>query len=149
MQLRNIPTRVATGAFILNSGYEKWHGGPEQAAGVQQMAAGAFPEVEKVKPPTFLKAVAVAEMATGAVLLAPFVSPIRAGVALTAFSGGLVAMYARTPSLRQPNSIWPSEQGIGVAKDSWMLGIGLGLILGGVKDNVDRVASKVSDKVLP
>jgi uncharacterized membrane protein YphA (DoxX/SURF4 family) len=147
MQLRNLPTRVATGAYILHSGYEKWHGGAEQAVGVQQMAAGAFPEVEKVQPPTFLRGLAVAEMATGAVLLSPFVSPIRAGAALTAFSGGLVTLYARTPSLRKPNSIWPSEQGIGVSKDVWMLGIGLGLILGGLKDNVDRVAGKVSDKL--
>jgi uncharacterized membrane protein YphA (DoxX/SURF4 family) len=149
MQLRNIPTRVATGAFILHSGIEKWNGGHEQAAGLQQMAAGAFPEVEKVQPPTFLRALAIAEIATGAVLLAPFVSPIRAGAALTAFSGGLVTLYARTPSLRQPNSIWPSEQGLGVSKDIWMLGIGLGLVLGGIKDNVDKVTGAVSDKVRP
>jgi hypothetical protein len=40
-----------------------------------------------------------------------------------------MAMYARTPALREPGSIWPSQQGIGVAKDVWMLGIGLGLLL--------------------
>ena len=149
MQLRNVPTRVATGAFILHSGYEKWQGGPEQAAGLQQMAAGAFPDVKRVEPPTFLRALAAAEIATGVVLLTPWVSPVRAGAALTAFSGGLVALYARTPSLRKPNSIWPSEQGLGVSKDVWMLGIGLGLVLGGVKDNVDRVTGKVGDKILP
>ena len=71
----------------------------------------------------------VSEVALGAVLLAPFVSNRKAGLALTAFSGGLMTMYARTPALREPGSIWPSQQGIGVAKDVWMLGIGLGLLL--------------------
>ena len=43
---------------------------------------------------------------------------------------GLVGMYARTPALRRPGSIWPSQAGTGVSKDVWMLGIGLGLIAG-------------------
>ncbi len=50
---------------------------------------------------------------------------------LTAFSGGLVTMYWRTPALRQPGSVWPTPAGIGVSKDVWMLGIGLGLLAGG------------------
>lgn len=33
-KLRNIPTRLATGAFVLHSGLERWSGGPEQAQGV-------------------------------------------------------------------------------------------------------------------
>jgi uncharacterized membrane protein YphA (DoxX/SURF4 family) len=129
MKLRNLPTRVATGAFILHSGLGKWKGGPEQAAGVHGMAANAIPPLQSVGAPTFLKCLSASEVAVGAVLLAPFVSNRKAGVALTAFSGGLMAMYARTPALREPGSIWPSQQGIGVAKDIWMLGIGLGLLL--------------------
>ena len=129
MKLRNLPTRVATGAFILHAGLGKWKGGPEQAAGVHGMAAGAFPPLASVGAPTFLKGLSVSEVAIGAVLLAPFVSNRTAGLALTAFSGGLMTMYARTPALREPGSIWPSQQGIGVAKDIWMLGIGLGLLL--------------------
>ncbi|GAW52083.1 MULTISPECIES: hypothetical protein [unclassified Nocardioides] len=129
MKLRNLPTRVATGAFVLHSGLGKWKGGPEQAAGVHGMAAGAIPPLQSVDAPTFLKVLSASEVAIGAVLLAPFVSNRKAGVALTAFSGGLMAMYARTPALREPGSIWPSQQGIGVAKDVWMLGIGLGLLL--------------------
>lgn len=31
----------------------------------------------------------------------------------------------------KPGSIWPSQAGIGVSKDVWMLGIGLGLVLDG------------------
>ena len=129
MKLRNLPTRVATGAFVLHSGLGKWKGGPEQAAGIHGMAAAAIPPLKSVGAPTFLKGLSVSEVAIGAVLLAPFVSNRKAGLALTAFSGGLMTMYARTPALREPGSIWPSQQGIGVAKDVWMLGIGLGLLL--------------------
>ena len=129
MLLRNLPTRVATGAFVLHAGLGKWKGGPEQAAGMHGMAAAAIPPLGAIQPPTFLKLLSAGEVATGALLLAPFVSNRRAGLALTAFSGGLMALYARTPSMREPGSIWPSQAGMGVAKDVWMLGIGLGLLL--------------------
>jgi len=129
MKPRNLPTRLATGAFILHAGLGKWRGGPEQAAGVHGMASNAYPLLKAVQPPTFLKALSVGEVMTGALLLAPFVSNRNAGLGLTAFSGGLLTMYARTPTLREPGSIWPSQQGIAVAKDVWMLGIGLGLLL--------------------
>ena len=57
-----------------------------------------------------------------------------AGAALTGFSGALLALYARTPALRKPGSIWPSQAGTAVSKDVWMLGIGLGLIGSGLSD---------------
>jgi hypothetical protein len=41
-------------------------------------------------------------------------------------------MYARTPALRNPGSIWPSHAGIGISKDVWMLGIGIGLVVDGL-----------------
>ncbi len=84
---------------------------------------------EAIKPPLFLRLLSAGEVATGALLLAPFVSNRKAGLALTAFSGGLMTLYARTPSMREPGSIWPSQQGMAVAKDVWMLGVGLGLLL--------------------
>jgi hypothetical protein len=37
-------------------------------------------------------------------------------------------MYMRTPALHKPGSYWPTPNGIGVSKDIWMLGIGLGLL---------------------
>jgi hypothetical protein len=40
-------------------------------------------------------------------------------------------MYARTPALRNPGSIWPNENGTAIAKDTWMLGMGLGYVLDG------------------
>ena len=128
MSLRDVPPRVATGVYILHSGLEKWHGGDEQAQGVHGMASGAFPFLAAVSPPTFLKVLSAAEIGIGVALLAPIVPNRIAGGSLTIFAGSLVAMYLRTPALHKPNSIWPTPAGIGVSKDVWMLGIGLGLL---------------------
>jgi uncharacterized membrane protein YphA (DoxX/SURF4 family) len=128
MRIRDLPTRISTGAYILHAGLEKWHGSAEQAGAVHGMAAGAYPFLGKLRPPTFLKALAAGEIATGSALLIPVVSNRLAGAALTGFAGGLLTMYLRTPALHKPGSIWPTPAGIGVSKDVWMLGIGVGLL---------------------
>jgi uncharacterized membrane protein YphA (DoxX/SURF4 family) len=133
MKLRNVPMRLATGAYILHTGWEKWHGDEERATGIHAMAANAFPAFSSVKPTDFLKALSVGEMALGAALLAPFVPTAVAGAALTGFSGSLVTMYLRTDGLHKPGSIWPTAQGTAVSKDVWMLGIGLGLLADGLQ----------------
>jgi uncharacterized membrane protein YphA (DoxX/SURF4 family) len=129
MKLRTLPSRLVTGAYILHSGMEKWSGSPEQATGIHGMASNAFPVFRSVEAPKFLRVLSAAEITTGLVLLVPFAPAGMAGAALTGFSGSLVMMYLRTPSLRKPGSIWPSPQGIAVSKDIWMLGIGLGLLI--------------------
>lgn len=128
MKAREVPGRVATGAYILHSGLEKWNGGDEQAAGLHGTAANAFPFLKNVPPRRFLKLLSAAEIATGVALLTPFVPAAVAGAALTGFSGSLVALYLRTPALRKPGSIWPAPAGVGISKDVWMLGVGLGLL---------------------
>ena len=128
MKARTAPGRVATGAYILHSGLEKWNGGDDRATGVHATAANAFPFLKSVPPRRFLRLLATAEIATGTALLAPVVPGVLAGAALTGFSGGLVAMYLRIPAMRRPGSIWPSQGGVAVSKDVWMLGIGLDLL---------------------
>lgn len=149
MKLRNIPTRLVTGAFIMNSGLEKWNAGPEMAAGLQGMASGAYPQLGQLPATQFLKSLSVGEIAVGAALLSPFVSPLVAGAALTGFSAGLVGLYARTPGMRKPGSIFPSQEGIGLSKDVWMLGIGVGLVLDGLADNAAKAAKAVKTAVIP
>ncbi|GIH48502.1 DoxX protein [Microbispora rosea] len=127
LRAREVPGRVATGAYILHSGLEKWNGGDEQAAGLHGTAA-AFPFLKSVPPRRFLKLLSATEIATGVALLTPFVPAAVAGAALTGFSGSLVALYLRTPALRKPGSVWPSPAGTGISKDVWMLGVGLGLL---------------------
>jgi uncharacterized membrane protein YphA (DoxX/SURF4 family) len=107
---RSLPGRVASGAFILHSGIEKWNGPPAQAEGVHAMAAGAFPFLKSIPPDRFLKLLAAGEIVTGSILLVPFVPNLLAGLALTGFSGSLLAMYARTAALRKPGSVWPPRR---------------------------------------
>jgi uncharacterized membrane protein YphA (DoxX/SURF4 family) len=126
--VRNVPTRLATGAYVLHSGWEKWRGDEERARALHATAVAAYPFLEAIPPPRFLRTLAVAELGIGAALLTPFVPNRVAGAALTAFAGGLVTMYLRTPSMRRPGSVWPTRAGIAVSKDVWMLGIGLGLL---------------------
>lgn len=137
MNLRNMPTRLATGAYILHAGSGKWHGNEEQAAGMHGMAAGAFPMFKAMKATDFLRMVSVGEMAVGAALLAPVVPPAIAGAALTGLSGALLTMYLRTDGMHKPGSVWPTPQGIAISKDVWMLGIGLGLIIDGLTSRSD------------
>jgi uncharacterized membrane protein YphA (DoxX/SURF4 family) len=132
LRARDLPGRVATGAYILHAGLEKWNGDEARADAIQGMAAGAFPIVKSVPSTTFLKLLAAAEIATGAALLAPFVSNAAAGLALTGFSGGLIGMYWRTEGMHKPGSVWPTPAGIAISKDVWMLGIGLGLLVDSV-----------------
>ena len=128
MKLRDIPTRLSTGGYILHSGVEKWRADEATAAGIHGMASGAFPFLKEVPPDRFLRWLSIGEMATGAALVLPGVPTAVAGGALTGFSGALTVLYARTPGLRKPGTIWPTPQGLGISKDVWLLGIGLGLL---------------------
>ena len=101
MKLSHIPLRVATGAFILNSGLSKTGLEGQAAEGVHGMAAGAIPVVKKIPANSFAQLLSGAEMALGGALLAPFVSSRIAGAALTGFSAGLVQLYLKTPGMRQ------------------------------------------------
>ncbi|WP_219466740.1 hypothetical protein [Nonomuraea rhizosphaerae] len=124
-----LPTRMAAGAFILNSGLSKAEADKETATGVHGMASTAFPFLREQDPEAFVRLLSKAEIAVGVALLVPFVPSLLAGAALTAFAGGLIGLYVKTPGLRQEGSLRPSPQGIAIAKDVWLLGIGLGLVV--------------------
>ena len=64
---------------------------------------------------------------------------VDSGAGLAAFSGGLLGLYARTPGMRKENSPFPTQQGTALAKDVWMTGIGLGLV---IDDLTDRPGPK-------
>jgi uncharacterized membrane protein YphA (DoxX/SURF4 family) len=132
--LRDLPGRLTTGAYVLHAGWEKWHSPPERAVLVHQAAAGAFPFLRHIPPGAFVRMLAVSEIGLGALLLNPLVPCPVAGAPLVAFSGGLMAMYLRTPSMHKPGSVWPTAAGTGVSKDVWMFGIGLGLVLDAIPD---------------
>jgi len=93
------------------------------------MAAGTYPFLARIKPKDFARLLALGEITLGSALLVPFVPAAAAGAGLTVFSAGLLGMYARTPGMTKEDGIRPSQQGTALAKDVWMLGIGLGLTL--------------------
>jgi len=129
VKLRHLPQRIATGAFILNSGIGKLNADEETAAQLHGFAVGTYPFLAKLKPQDFVKLLGGTEIALGAALLLPVVPSALAGAGLAAFSGGLLGLYVRTPGMRKEGSPLPTQQGIPIAKDVWMLGIGLGLVI--------------------
>ena len=76
----------------------------------------------------------------GTTLLLPVVPAGLAGLALTAFSGGLIGLYLKTPGIRKEGSLRPTQQGVPLAKDAWLVGIGVGLMADGLTDRVSSTS---------
>ncbi|SES44375.1 MULTISPECIES: DoxX family membrane protein [Lentzea] len=127
--LRQLPARITTGAYVLNSGLGKLHADQQAAESMHGWAANTYPLLGKLDPQRFAKLLAAGEIATGVALLVPLVPGIVAGAALTGFGGALLGLYLKTPGMRQERSLRPTEQGISLAKDVWLVGIGLSLVL--------------------
>ena len=144
--LPEIAPRVSAGAFILNSGLGKRNVPAEAAAGMHGFAAGTYPFLKSVPPEQFVKQLSTAEIAIGAALLTPFVPTAVAGALLTGFSGGLLGLYLKTPGMRKEGSLAPTEQGLSLAKDSWLVGIGIGLLTRGFIERKPRVTVKKAEK---
>src|ERR1700761_4967468 len=105
----HLPQRIATGAFILNSGIGKLHADEEAAAQLHGFAAGTYPFLNKLKPADFTRLLAGGEITLGVALLLPGVPAAVAGMGLAAFSVGLLGLYVRTPGLRKQGSIFPTQ----------------------------------------
>lgn len=127
-KLRRAPGRIAAGSYILNSGLGKLKGDQATATAIHGQAAGAYPVLHKVQPSVFLKGLAVGEVVVGAALLAPIVPAGLAGIALTGFAGSLLGFYIRTPGVHD-KYLRPTPGGIALAKDVWLAGIGIGLVI--------------------
>jgi hypothetical protein len=127
--VRQLPMRVAAGAFLVNSGIGKIGADQPTAQQLHGFAAGTYPFLGKLDPSQFAKLLAAGEIACGGALLIPTVPAALAGAGLSAFSLGLLGLYLRTPGMRKEGSFAPTEQGTALAKDVWLLGIGLSLVL--------------------
>jgi hypothetical protein len=102
------------------------------------MASGSYPLFGKLRPADITKLLAVGEIGLGAALLLPVVPAAVAGAGLTAFSAGLLGLYARTPGMRHEGSLRPTRQGVPLAKDIWLAGIGLGLLADALTDRTPK-----------
>lgn len=133
MHPTHVPIRLATGAFILNSGIGKLSADEGTAQFLHGAAANTYPALFKDMEPTrFARLLAYSEIAVGAALLAPMVPATVAGAALTGFGTSLVGMYLKTDSMTLDDGIRPSQDGIAVAKDVWLVGAGLTLLSQGI-----------------
>lgn len=138
VRLHQMPTRLAAGAYIINSGLSKRDVDEKQATGYHGMATNTYPFLGKMDPVAFTRLLSRTELALGAALVTPFVPSLVAGAALAGFAGGLLGLYLRTPGMRREGDIRPTEQGIGLAKDVWLMGIGLGMVTEGISDLRNR-----------
>lgn len=145
--LSEIGPRISAGAFILNSGLGKRQADEATATGMHGFAAATYPFLEDIDPKQFIQYLSAAEIAIGGLLLAPFVPTAVAGLALTGFSGGLLGLYLKTPGMRKPGSLAPTQEGLAIAKDSWLLGIGVGLLVRGTLDSDARRARQAAKTV--
>ena len=144
----NLPIRVAAGAYILNSGLEKLKAEKETRERLHGFASGSYPVVENLEPEQFVTALGASEALLGGALLLPYVVRDElAGAALTAFSSALLGLYAKTPGLRKEASVRPTRDGTAIAKDSWIAGIGLTLMLSGLGSRrTSRVVHKAKQR---
>jgi hypothetical protein len=120
--------RGVTGAYLLQAGYGKRNLPTEAAAGLQQFAATGIPQLQKMGPDTFGKFIAASELGIGTALLTPFVPNRVAGLALGAFSAGLLSMYFRNEAMTQADGIRPSEAGTALSKDAFLAAIAGALV---------------------
>ena len=133
MHPTHLPLRLATGAYILNSGISKLGADEGTAQYLHGAAASTYPALFKDMEPTkFAKLLAYSEISVGTALLAPMVPSTVAGAALTGFGSSLLGMYFRTPSMTLDDGIRPSQEGVALAKDAWLVGGGLTLLTQGL-----------------
>jgi len=138
---------MAAGAFILNSGLNKLKAEKETHQRLHEMASGAYSVIDNLPPEQFGLGLGATEVALGSALLMPFVvSDGLAGLGLTSFASGLLGLYMKTPGMRQEGSVRPSSKGTALAKDSWLAGMGLTLMLSGTgnrrKNRVEMKAKR-------
>jgi uncharacterized membrane protein YphA (DoxX/SURF4 family) len=135
---RQLPLRLAAGSYVLNSGLSKWEADEATAKQLEGFAAGTYPFLAKLDPRLFTKALSATEIAVGTAVALPLVPSVVAGAALTGFALALLGLYLRTPGMREQGSLRPTPQGIPLAKDVWLAGIGASLFIDGLTKRGSR-----------
>jgi hypothetical protein len=114
--------------FFLHTALAKRELDEKGAKMLHRFASSAYPQLEAVPPATFVRAVTVAESAIAVSLLVPAVPATIGAAGLTAFGAGLMGTYARAPGMRRAGSLRPTEFGLSLAKDTWMVAAGVAVL---------------------
>ena len=140
----HLPQRIAAGAFILNSGIGKLSADEETAAQLHGFAAGAYPFLAKLKPGTSSGSWRRARSRSARRCCCPSSRPPsrargwrRSPAACSACTPGRPAC-ARKAAPSRPSRESP------LAKDAWMMGIGLGLVIDDLTDRRARASDPLA-----
>ncbi|GIH12454.1 DoxX family membrane protein [Rugosimonospora africana] len=144
MKVSHFPLRVAIGAFFLNSGMSKWNLEGQAVETTHAMAVGAVPQLQRFRPGVFNRLLAASEVVIGTALVVPVVPSALVGLGLCGFGGGLMRLYWATPAMHRPGDPRPTQQGVPLAKDSWLLGAGLTLVLDDLMNGKRRLRGRGS-----
>lgn len=147
MHVTHLPIRLATGAYILNSGIGKLKATPETEEALHSWTSSVYPMFKDMKAGDFTRLLAYGEIGLGAALLLPTVPSVVAGSALAAFGAGLTGLYLKTPGMTQSDGIRPTEKGVPFAKDAWLVGAGLTLAMQSFLSGTKHAAEAVADGV--
>jgi hypothetical protein len=123
------PQRIVFGAFFAHVALSHKDLDENGAKGLRRFAAAGYPFLEQFSPTLFAKGMVTAEFIVAGSLLVPVVPPVIGATALTAFGSGLMGVYARAPGMRRDGSLRPTDIGMSVAKDSWMVAAGLSVLI--------------------
>jgi hypothetical protein len=127
MRPANFPVRFAAGIMILSAGVGKLRPSENGTHDVHAVAATNYPFLEQLAPEQLTKVLGVAEMALGGALLVPVVGDGAAGVGLTAFAAAMIGLFAKGQA-EQHDGPAPEHRGAALARDLWLLGIGVRLV---------------------
>ena len=124
------PGTAGDRAIIVDQGLQKLGADEDTAKWLHGQAVKAFPQFADMEPKDFVQLLSASEITLGAALLGiGFIPSSLAGLGLSIFAGSLTRVYLTAPGNRRECTVAPSQQGVGLAKDSWMLAIGVALVL--------------------
>lgn len=126
---RRAPLRLTSGAFVLNSGVSTFAATDERSKRLQSTVATLVPQVERMDPRTFAKALGAGEVALGTALILPIVPAAVAGLGLSAFAASMLATRRPANGQHAETTGEPTAQAIPNATEAWMLGSGVSLLL--------------------
>jgi hypothetical protein len=127
MRPANFPVRFAAGVMILSAGVGKLRRTENGVPDVHAVAATNYPFLEQMAPEQFTKVLGVTEMVLGGALLVPLVGDGVAGVGLSAFAAAMIGLFAKGQGEHHEGPA-PEHPGAALARDIWLLGIGLRLV---------------------
>lgn len=132
-RIAHLPIRLTAGAYLLNSGVSKRGADAATASYLHTAASRVLPTVRDMPPEKFTRLLSTSEIGLGTALLLPFVPSALVGAGLTAFGVALLGHYFTEPDTRLEDGIRPTPQGLALAKDVWLVGMGLTLLIDGMR----------------